>query len=135
MSMHITSQATSRFNFYGAGSTAAADRLDKSEARRDSFKQLSQALSSGDMSGARNAYASLVKNAPAAASWRPDSPFAQLGKALITGDMSAAQTSFDAMAVNRLKQGDGTQAPVVVAPKDPVATTNGAPSVAIDLVA
>ena len=132
MSMHITSQIASRFNFNGAGSTTAADRLDKSQARRESFQQLSQALASGNLNASRSAYASLVKNAPAAASWRPDSPFAQLGKALVSGDMSAAQTSFDAMAINRLKEGGATPAPVTT---QPVSPTAGAPGGSIDLMA
>jgi hypothetical protein len=62
--------------------------------RREAYKQMSQSMQSGDLSGARSAYASIVRNAPPGATMQAGSPFAQLGKALLGGDMSSAQTAW-----------------------------------------
>lgn len=60
------------------------------------FKQLSDALSSGDMTGAQAAYQSLQQMAPAGAnqSSDPNSLFAKLGTALQSGNLADAQSAF-----------------------------------------
>jgi hypothetical protein len=60
------------------------------------FKQLSDALSSGDLAGAQAAYQSLTQNAPGGANKNadPNSPFAALGAALQSGNLQDAQQAF-----------------------------------------
>ena len=64
---------------------------------RQAFRDLGKSLKAGDLDGAKQAYASMVKNAPDGATWKSDSAFAQLGKALNSGDVSAAQDAFKSM--------------------------------------
>ena len=65
---------------------------------RQNFQQLSQALQSGDLSGAQQAYATLLQNLPnqgANGSSNSNNPFQQaiasIGSALQSGDVSSAQ--------------------------------------------
>lgn len=66
---------------------------------RSSFDALSKALSSGDLSAAQSAFASLQQNAPQApfgadGNGQASKDFAALGKALSSGDLSAAKSAF-----------------------------------------
>ena len=72
---------------------------------RKDFKQLASALQSGDLSGARSAYASIEQLLPANQSSSSSatgsngsnaiqSDFASLGQALQSGDLSEAQSAF-----------------------------------------
>ncbi len=81
--------------------TVAPVMTPRAQDRREALSQMSQAMQSGDLGGARAAYASLVRNAPPDATLQPGSPFAQLGKALIGGDMSAAQSAWSSMVQDR----------------------------------
>ena len=62
--------------------------------RRQSFDALSQALQSGDMTAAQQAFSSLSSTFPAGITNDPNSPLAKLGQALKSGDLSAAQSAF-----------------------------------------
>src|SRR5205085_1354305 len=73
-------------------STAAAPLGTKPPEQVHAFRQLGQALRAGDIDAAKQAYASVVRNAPEGASWNPDGPFAQLGKALADGDVDTAKS-------------------------------------------
>ena len=53
--------------------------------------QLTKAVRTGNLEEARQAYADIVKSAPAGATWNPDSAFAQLGRDLLRGNMVAAK--------------------------------------------
>jgi len=56
-----------------------------------SFHELGKSLRKGDLEGAKQAYADILKNPPQGASWDPNSAFAQLGKSLATGDVDGAK--------------------------------------------
>jgi DNA-binding FadR family transcriptional regulator len=67
--------------------------------RRSEFKQLSEALQSGDLAAAKKAYGSLVQgSSQSSSSLNQNSPLTQefqtLGKALQSGDLSGARTAF-----------------------------------------
>jgi DNA-binding FadR family transcriptional regulator len=61
------------------------------------FRQMTSALRNGDLDTARQAYASLVKNAPEGKTWDKDSDFAALGRALKSGDVDAAKQAITQM--------------------------------------
>jgi hypothetical protein len=65
------------------------------------FKQLNDAISSGDLSGAQKAFAQIQQNAPAGAANDPNNPLAkamsQIGDALSSGDLSKAQSALSSM--------------------------------------
>jgi hypothetical protein len=65
--------------------------------RRQSFDALSQALQSGDLAGAQQAFSSLSSTFPAGITNDPNSPLAKLGQALKSGNLSAAQSAFAEM--------------------------------------
>jgi hypothetical protein len=60
-------------------------------AGRQAVKALAQALKAEDLPAAKEAYVQIVKNAPAGATWKPDSAFAAVGRALRDGDVVAAR--------------------------------------------
>jgi len=99
-------------------STAAAPLGTKPPEQVHAFRQLGQALRAGDVDAAKQAYASVVRNAPEGASWNPDGPFAQLGKALADGDVDTAKSVFATMVKEHLPHRDH-QAPA------PVTTPSG----------
>ncbi|HUG24127.1 hypothetical protein [Piscinibacter sp.] len=85
--------------------------------RREAFAQLAQSLKAGDLDGAKQAYATLVRAAPEGATWNPDAPYAELGRALVGGDVAAAKTAFADMMKAQVNRHDGiTPTPPVVAP-------------------
>ena len=65
--------------------------------RRQSFDALSQALQSGNVNAAKDAFSSLSKTFPPGVANNPNSPLSKLGQALQTGNLSAAQTVFSTM--------------------------------------
>ncbi len=78
-------------------STAATASIDQWQQRKQTFNALSSALSSGDLTAAKSAYATLVGN-----STPPQgSPLATLGQALQSGDLGAAQKADAAIAAHR----------------------------------
>jgi hypothetical protein len=107
----------------GVVTTPGADRGQ----RLATVKQLSQALSQGDLEGAKQAYVSMARNAPDGATWNPDGPFAQLGKALRAGDVDAAQGAFTEMVQAARDRSPGTVPPPSTIPVPPVvsSTTGG----------
>jgi len=60
---------------------------------RTDFKDLADALKSGNLDEAKSAYADLTKNMPAAAQNDPNNPLAKVGQALQSGDLAAAQSA------------------------------------------
>jgi len=63
--------------------------------QRQNFNKLSQALQSGDLSAAQQAFAALSSKSPNASN--PNSPLAKLGRALQSGDLNAAQQAFSSL--------------------------------------
>lgn len=76
------------------------------------FRQLNTALKQGDLDGAKQAYASIVKNAPDGATWNPDGPFASLGRSLRAGDVQGAQAAMQQMVQNARDRREGGTDPV-----------------------
>lgn len=114
----------------GASASTAATQACAPERgqRLGAMKQLSQALEQGDVGAAKQAYVSLVRNAPEGATWDPSSHFAELGKALRGGDVPGAQAAFAGMVQNVRDQLPGTPPPQNTLPVPPVAisSTGGA---------
>ena len=73
-----------------------ANGANNSQQRRQSLEALTQALQSGNLDGAKQAYAALVQNTPGAGT-NPNSPLAKIGQALQSGDLAGAQTAFAAI--------------------------------------
>lgn len=91
------------------------------------FKQLNDAISSGDISSAQQAFAQIQKNAPAGASEDSNNPMAQmmsqLGDALSSGDITKAQSALSSMQ-SQMKAHHG-QRPQGAPPPDAATTSNG----------
>ena len=102
---------------------------------RQAFGALAKSLRRGDVDGANEAYANLVRNAPEGATWPKGSHFADLGMALVKGDMDAARTAFASMVKDKV----GTLPPVkggpIVAPSPVPSTTGGDAGSLINVVA
>ncbi|MED5619081.1 hypothetical protein [Ideonella sp. BN130291] len=107
----------------GLSTATAAAGSDRGQ-RLATVKQMSQALSQGDLDGAKQAYATMLRNAPEGATWKPDSPFADLGKALRAGDIPAAQGAFTEMVQGARHRSPGTVPPPGTMPVPPVATSS-----------
>jgi hypothetical protein len=90
-----------------ASSTAVPKRPELA-----ALRQLGASLEQGDLEGAKQAYASVVKNAPDGATWNPDSPFASLGKALQAGDLQGAQSAMQQMVQAARDRHQGSTGPV-----------------------
>ena len=71
-------------------SSAQQDGMQKN------FQALTQAIQSGNLSAASQAYAALQQNAPAGAS-QNGGPLAAIGSALSAGDMSGAQSAMQSL--------------------------------------
>lgn len=93
MSMSISSATGASFIATPSGATRSPER--------QAFGQLTKALKADDLEGAKTAYKSMVANAPAGATWNPNSAFAQLGKAIQSGDLAAAKSAFVSMVKSR----------------------------------
>ncbi len=114
MGMAITSSTASTT---GAGQTGASAW----QQRQQNFQALAQALNSGDLTGAKAAYAALTANNSGGASSSPNSPLAQLGQALQSGDLAGAQTAFSAMRSGHHHHGSASGS-ATAAPSAPTAT-------------
>jgi hypothetical protein len=78
-------------------SSASTASIDNRQQRKQTFNALSSALTSGDLSAAKSAYANLVGNATPP----QGSPLAALGQALQSGDIGAAQKADATIAAHR----------------------------------
>lgn len=85
---------------------------------RQAFRDLAKSLRAGDLDGAKQAYVSMIRNAPEGATWNPNSGFAAVGKALMSGDMAAAKDAFAAAVKLRtdgvVSETDPTTPPILV---------------------
>ena len=79
----------------GGATSAAVGGASQWQQSRQNYNQLDQALKSGNLSAAQQAYTALSANSPNASN--PNSPLAQIGQALQTGNLSAAQTAFSGL--------------------------------------
>ncbi len=114
MSMSVGSVSTSSVYQYGNNSGSQ---------KRQDFNALSQALQSGDLSGAQAAFSSMTQKfqgatAPTASASSTDdkraADFSQLSDALKTGDLGAAQKAFaslkqDAQSVSATQNANTSQ--------------------------
>lgn len=82
--------------------------------RRQDFQQLSQALQSGNLSGAQSAFAALSAGRSSQAASNPNSLFSQLGQALQGGNLAAAQQAF--AQIQQRRHGEHEQAPPAQTP-------------------
>jgi hypothetical protein len=99
---------------------------------RQAFIDLAKSMRTGDLSAARKAYADVVKNAPAGASFTPGSPFAEIGKSLAKGDLASAQEAFRSLLRGAIGKHGGT------APQPPVpgvSSTGGTAGAVLNAVA
>lgn len=90
-----------------------ATSLGRSHPMREAMRDLRQSLKASDLDGARQAYASILKNAPEGAQFPRGTEFASLGRALATGDIAAAQQAFKNMVQGRLDGVPATPLPPV----------------------
>ena len=107
---------------------------------KEAFKDLTQSLKAGDVDGARQAYATLIKNAPAGGVYNKDSPFAQMGKALISGDVDAAKQAYANMIRGQAGRGKTDLPPVGDVPPSPsdsvvTSSTGGSAGSTLNVVA
>jgi len=83
-------------NYYQTGSSG-----NQHQKRKEEFDTLKQALQSGDLSGAQQAFTALQQDAPNAKQTSADSSvttdISALGKALAAGDLSSAQSAFSTL--------------------------------------
>jgi len=100
----------------------------RNPAMREAMRDLTQSLRSSDLTGARQAYAAILKNAPDGAQLTKGSDFADLGRALVQGDMTSAQASFKSMIQGRFGGGP-------VTPLPPVAQSARQVGTGVDLIA
>ena len=91
-----------------SSASSAASGASMWQQQKSSFSQLSSALTSGNLSAAKQAFASLSAKNPAASD--PNSPMGKLGVALQSGNMSAAQQAFSTMQTSATSQASATQA-------------------------
>jgi hypothetical protein len=99
-------------NGVSASMSAAAGTVSGKYPEAAAFRQLGNALKQGDVDGAKQAYASIVKNAPDGATWNPGSPFAALGKSLMSGDVQGAQAAMQQMVQNARDRHETSTDPV-----------------------
>jgi len=96
----------------GMGISSASSAVNGAsmwQQQKSSFSQLSSALTSGNLSAAKQAFASLSAKNPAASD--PNSPMGKLGAALQSGNMSAAQQVFSTMQTSAASQASAAQGP------------------------
>lgn len=109
-------------------SSASAAQLSGANAwqqRRQDFQALSQALQSGNLSAAQQAFSSLSSTFPAGVANDPNSMLAQLGQALQSGNLSAAQSVFSAMRGHGHHHHHGGGAPQVSTPVTSLGAAGG----------
>lgn len=103
-------------------------------AGRQAVKALTQALKAEDLPAAKEAYAQILKSAPAGATWNPDSPLATVGRALRDGDIAAAQEATKA-ALQALRPHRDPSIPVEPEPPKAPSTTGGTAGTLLNVVA
>jgi len=79
-----------------SASSAAISGAGRWQQQRQNFNQLSQALQSGNLDAAKQAFSALSAKSPTAAA-DANSPLGKLGQALQSGDVGAAQQAFAAL--------------------------------------
>jgi hypothetical protein len=115
-----------------ASSVTGLEASSTTSPERQAFSDLAKSIRTGDLSAARKAYADIVRNAPADASFTPGSPFAEIGKSLLNGDVAGAQEAFRTMLRGATGR-DGGTAPLPPAPG--VSSTGGTAGGVLSLVA
>lgn len=109
----------------GMGSAASAPSVAAWQQRQQSVKDLSSALTAGDLGAAQKAFAGIGGGAGAL---KGDSPLARIGQALQSGDLAAAQQAGQALQANRSRHRGGAdvdQATAAAAPSAPAAPAIG----------
>lgn len=103
----------------GAAGAANFTGIDAARGRqhREAFQEISQALQSGDLDAAKQAYATLAENLPQSANWNPDGAFATLGKALNGGSLAAARGALAELSPTHRNSAAPTTTPSVPAPE------------------
>lgn len=124
MDMQVSSSTTQ--------STQTASSSQFQQVRSD-FKDLADALKSGNLSAAQSAYADLQKNAPPGAQNDPNNPLAKVGQALQQGDLSAAQSAFKSgmhahRGHGRRTEGSEQSAPATTSAIEATTTTSPSPA-------
>ena len=94
-------------NSVSSGSALQASGANNWQQRRQDFQALSQALQSGNLGAAQQAFSSLSSSFPAGVANDPNSLLAKLGQALQSGNLSAAQSAFSAMCGHHHHHGGG----------------------------
>ena len=89
------------------GSYSAAEQMQWQQ-RRQNFDALSQAISSGNLSSAKDAFAKITSQTSGGGAINPDSFLGKLGAALQSGDMTAAQQLLATRHKNNGSQPAGT---------------------------
>ena len=89
------------------GSYSAAEQMQWQQ-RRQNFDALSQAISSGNLSSAKDAFAKIASQTSGGGAINPDSFLGKLGAALQSGDMTAAQQLLATRHKNNGNQPAGT---------------------------
>jgi len=89
------------------GSYSAAEQMQWQQ-RRQNFYALSQAISSGNLSSAKDAFAKITSQTSGGGAINPDSFLGKLGAALQSGDMTAAQQLLATRHKNNGSQPAGT---------------------------
>ncbi|HEY8034367.1 MAG TPA: hypothetical protein VIF37_02115 [Methylobacter sp.] len=79
-----------------SASSAAISGAGRWQQQRQNFNQLSQALQSGNLDAAKQAFSALAAKSPTAVA-DPNSPLGKLAQALQSGDIGAAQQAFSAL--------------------------------------
>lgn len=83
-----------------SNSSAQVNEVSNWQQRRQSFDALAQALQSGNLNSAQQAYSTLMQYMPGASA-NPNSLLAQIGQALQSGDLAGAQSAFEALRAER----------------------------------
>ena len=104
-------------------SSAVSSGAALHQQQRQNFNQLSQALQSGNLDAAKQAFSAITAKSSNAID--PNSPLGKLGAALQSGDVKAAQDAFAALKSSRHHHGAGNQTAAVSssAPATPLATS------------
>ncbi|MGZ4995122.1 MAG: hypothetical protein ACXV79_13275 [Methylobacter sp.] len=92
--------------------------------QRQGFNQLSQALQSGNLDAAKQAYSALSSKSSTAAA-DPNSPLGKLGQALQSGDVGAAQQAFAALRSGHHHHDAASQSAAATSTPQPTLATTG----------
>lgn len=121
----------------GSGASSSAANVagaSKWQNQRQNFNQLAQALQSGNLDAAKQAFSSLSSNSKTASD--PNSPIAKLGQAIQTGDVNAAQQAFASLrAGHHHHHGADSQSSGVSSTSSPQLATAGSIGTTINTTA